>query len=139
LPFVFLAAAAAQYMNMIAALGAFKQTGNQIIVRAQVIPADRAAPGRIPVKAIITAPDMHKPVLPAGKRGICTGTDQFPLVQYCGTNRANLGIAGPAAFTGLLLSGLALPSETYTRKLSGKQGIAKTKQRNPNDNDSQYL
>jgi hypothetical protein len=39
----------------------------------------------------------------------------------------------------LLFFDFSLPCETYSRKLPGKQGITKTEQRNPNDNNRQYL
>ena len=91
-------AAASQYMDMIAAAGAFKHSGDQEFVDSQGFPAYGALTGAIFFQAKMAAPDVHEPVPASRERRVGMGIDQLAFVQNSGTDGAYLGVTWLAAF-----------------------------------------
>ena len=85
-------------------MGALKHSGNEDFAVTEGRAADEAKPYAVPFKAVDAAPDVHKAVFAAGKRGKSHGFDQLALVQTGGADRTDLGVARSAARPAIPLS-----------------------------------
>ena len=79
---------------MRAAVGTLKYAGYQYIVYAEGCTADRALSFQSPVNTVSAAANMHQAVITAGYGRKGQSLYQIAPVQFCGTYRAGLKIAG---------------------------------------------
>ena len=134
-----LALSTANDMDMGTAARTLKKTGNKDLVMPKDYTADRALPVPVSLEAVNTAPDVHEPVFAAvqGREG--QGANQLPLLEFCGTNRAGLGIPGSAFKAGLKAAASPEPYSPSQSSKGGdthreKEGIAKPEQDDPYNN-----
>jgi len=123
-------------MNMGAAAGAFKQAAYKDFVSSKDYDTNRALPFPAAVKAVNAAPDVHEAVFTAVQGGKGQGANQLPVLQFRGTYRAGLGIAGHAVTAGLgaaAAAGPESPSQSGESRNphAEKEGIAKPEQDDP--------
>jgi hypothetical protein len=69
-------------MDMIAAVWAFKHSGNEEILYGHTGTADGAPSWQMMLKAAYTAPDIHQPVPSAGNGWICRRFYQIPFEHF---------------------------------------------------------
>ena len=79
---------------MVTSVRTFKYTGYQKVVCIEGCTADRAASFYLSIDAKRAAFNVHKAVFAPGYGRVRIGFYQFALVQFHGTDRAGLGIAG---------------------------------------------
>jgi len=125
-------------MDMGTAARAFKETRNEDIVFFKNYAADRAYPVPVSVKAVHAAPDVHEPVFAAVEGWEGEGTDELSVLQFGGTYRTGLGIAGCAFSPGLKAAapaGAAAPQVGCSSQdgdaYAKKKRIAEPEQDNP--------
>jgi hypothetical protein len=120
---------------MRAAIGALKYAGYQYIVYAEICPADRTLSLQSSVNTVSAAANVHQAVIAAGYGRKGQSLYQIAPVQFCGTYRAGLKIAG--RFLPCFLEQVA----AYLQFCPVPHEKAETKRQqcDANNNESQYL
>ena len=118
-------------MDMGAAKGSLKEATHKNLIAFKYSLANWAQPVSPSVKAVNTAPDVHKAVFAAVQGGEREGADELSPVQFRGADGAGLGITGGTFRFGLLVAVFAkaepLPFSSAKNRNTGaeEQRIAK--------------
>ena len=124
-----------------AAARPLEESGDEDFFVFEDYAADRADAVPASAEAVNAAPDVHKTVFAAVQGGEGQGADELAFVQFCGTNRAGLGLAGETFAPGLRApapAGPARPCEGRDAHAEEK-GVAEPEQGDPNNHKNQNL
>jgi len=128
-------------MDVGAAAGTLEKAGNQDFVGTQYFAAYGADPIPVALETVNAAFDVHESVFAAVKGREGQGAYQFAVVQFCGADRAGLGLAGHAYAPGFnapasVLAGYTSPGRNTHIE---KKGITKPEQYDSDNNKNEYF